>query len=267
MAQGRMLHSRVSRNVLLPRLHQLANERVGSGAGGDACLLYLMCIPHLDKEARMDGDPCLVRGKSVPRFSAMTDERVEVFIKLMHEIGLVVWYEVGGCHWLFFPGMRKAQIGWRPDREPDSEIPPPPANCRQCAVTPPPEEEEEVEHEEKTFPGSVTQGGQEGLKLDPPGSEPGFDFEAVYALYPRKEGRKKGLQRCRSQIRTREKYDALLIAVRNYATAKADVESQFIKHFDSWMNGPWEDWVSPTPQMMQPRAGPRSRSRGMGFTD
>lgn len=66
-----------------------------------------------------------------------------------------------------------------------------------------------------------------------------FDFDAVYDLYPRKLGRKKGLQRCRSQIKTREKYDALLRAVKNYA---AHADPAYTKHFDTFM-GCWEDYV------------------------
>jgi hypothetical protein len=81
-------------------------------------------------------------------------------------------------------------------------------------------------------------------------AERGFDFESVYALYPRKEGRKKGLQRCRSQITTRLKYDALARAVKNYsAKVKAEhTEPQYVKQFDTFM-GCWEDFVDYQPQL------------------
>jgi hypothetical protein len=74
----------------------------------------------------------------------------------------------------------------------------------------------------------------------PPAAQEVFDFEAVYALYPRKEGRKKGLARCRSSVKSRSKYDALLRAVKNYAATVTDVS--YAKHFDTFM-GCWEDYV------------------------
>jgi hypothetical protein len=71
-----------------------------------------------------------------------------------------------------------------------------------------------------------------------------FDFEAIYAAYPRKLGRKKGLQRCRSAIRTQAKFDALQAAVKHYTAFVAGKDVEFVKHFDSFMSV-WEDWVEP----------------------
>ena len=83
-----------------------------------------------------------------------------------------------------------------------------------------------------------------------------FDFDAGYSLYPRKEGRKKGLQRCRSQITTRSKYDAWLTAVKNYAAKilAEGAEPRFVKQFDTFM-GCWEDFVEYQPPLI--RAGSR----------
>lgn len=92
---------------------------------------------------------------------------------------------------------------------------------------------------------------------DTPAS-PEFDFEDVYREYPRKEGRKKGLQRFKSQITTREKYDALVVAVKNYAASITD--PKYTKHFDTFM-GCWEDyggdWKPPAP------AQPTSTNKSM----
>lgn len=81
-----------------------------------------------------------------------------------------------------------------------------------------------------------------------------FDFESVYDAYPRKEGRKKGLQRCRSQITTRLKYDALVKAVKNYAEKVAieGTETRFVKQFDTFVNC-WEDWVEYQPPLLTER--------------
>lgn len=102
--------------------------------------------------------------------------------------------------------------------------------------TPKPTANQEQEQEqEKTFPAAAPRETSSGLK---------FDFEAVYAAYPRKLGRKKGLQRCRSGIKTQAKYDSLLAAVKHYTAFVAGTEDKFIKHFDSFMSA-WEDWITP----------------------
>lgn len=73
---------------------------------------------------------------------------------------------------------------------------------------------------------------------------PKFDFEFIYAHYPRKLGKKIGLKRCASQIKTPDQYAKLLLAVSNYSDQMRidDVEPQFIKYFSSFMNS-WEDWT------------------------
>lgn len=85
----------------------------------------------------------------------------------------------------------------------------------------------------------------------PPDEE--FDFEVGYALHLNKEGKKKGMQRCRSQITSRSKYDAWMRAVRNYA-AKMRSEGREVKHtkqWDTFMNA-WEDYVNPGGSLKQP---------------
>jgi uncharacterized protein YdaU (DUF1376 family) len=100
---------------------------------------------------------------------------------------------------------------------------------------------------ENTIPDFQTKSGE--TQVEPESSK--FDFEAVYLAYPRKDGKKKGLQRCRSQITSRSKYDALLRAVKNYAAlVEAEARSpEYIKQFDSFMSV-WQDYVEPT----KPRA-------------
>ena len=103
----------------------------------------------------------------------------------------------------------------------------------------------------------------EGLKCDPRNAAKPrglkFDFEAIYALYPRKLGRKRGLKLCESRIKSAELYSALERSVMNYArTVEAErTEQQFIKHFDTFM-GCWEDWIDPPPT---PRATPTRGGR------
>lgn len=78
----------------------------------------------------------------------------------------------------------------------------------------------------------------------PRSSQSKFDFENIYKKYPRKEGKAKGLEKCRKQIKTQEDYDALSIAIDRYS-AHCSSSGQYFKHFDSFMTT-WRDWVDPT---------------------
>lgn len=72
--------------------------------------------------------------------------------------------------------------------------------------------------------------------------KPKFDFEYIYALYPKKVGKTKGMIKCKSQIKTLEKYDQLVDAVNNYKKQTAKTESKYIKHFATFMSC-WEDYI------------------------
>ena len=71
-----------------------------------------------------------------------------------------------------------------------------------------------------------------------------FDFGLVYDLYPRKQGKQNGLKKCLKEIKTQEKYDNLLKAVKNYKleTDQNNTEQKYIKQFSTFM-GCWEDYV------------------------
>lgn len=69
-----------------------------------------------------------------------------------------------------------------------------------------------------------------------------FDLELLYAEYPRKEGKKIGLQRLGKIINTKEKYDSVLTAIINYSHQVKDSETRFIKQFSSFISV-WEDYL------------------------
>lgn len=72
----------------------------------------------------------------------------------------------------------------------------------------------------------------------------GFDFEAIYRAYPRKVGKKKGLEKLRRTVKTAVQFEHLGIAVANYAAAMESkgTAPEFVKQFDTF-SGCWEDWV------------------------
>lgn len=69
-----------------------------------------------------------------------------------------------------------------------------------------------------------------------------FDLEAIYAMYPRKEGKKKGMERLKAKIKKKEDYEKLLISVKNYVTLTLGKDRQYLKHFDSFVSV-WEDYL------------------------
>ena len=63
------------------------------------------------------------------------------------------------------------------------------------------------------------------------------------ALYPRKEGKKQGIIKCKAQIKTEEDFQRLKTSVENYAKKceSEKIEKKFIKQFSSFMSC-WEDY-------------------------
>lgn len=66
-----------------------------------------------------------------------------------------------------------------------------------------------------------------------------FDLEALYAKYPRKEGRSKGMEKLRKQIKTRKDYDDCERALAIYCRSETVLKG-FIKTFATWVNS-WRD--------------------------
>lgn len=75
-------------------------------------------------------------------------------------------------------------------------------------------------------------------------SAPRFDFESLYELYPRKLGKKQGIEKAKRQVKTPEQFDNLKRAVRRYAAycASMKLEASYIRYFSSFMTS-WEDWI------------------------
>lgn len=76
-----------------------------------------------------------------------------------------------------------------------------------------------------------------------------FDFNALYAKYPRKEGKPAGLIQCRKQIKTQADYDALSRAIDRYAAQRAK-DGVELKMFSTFLGSertghPWREWCDP----------------------
>lgn len=82
------------------------------------------------------------------------------------------------------------------------------------------------------------------LELVP--SAPPLDLDALYASYPRKEGKAKGMAKLKRVITTPAQYERFANAVRNYSKHVVGRPLDKVKQFDSFMSC-WEDYADGLP--------------------
>lgn len=117
MARGRMISQSVSTDK---RLNELSVE---------AELVFLLTIPHLDRDGLLLADAPILAGKVCPRREALRPLMESIIEEWIH-LGLVLAYECEDGTILFFTGFAKNQAGMRYDREPKSTLPSPPGYTR-----------------------------------------------------------------------------------------------------------------------------------------
>jgi hypothetical protein len=111
MAEGRFLSKSIATSGQLKRVSL------------EADYLFTRCIPHLDREGRLDGDPDVVKAMACPLRSELTPEMIAVCLGELDTVGLIVWYEVDGQQIVYFPGFKDHQRGMKPERERPSRYP------------------------------------------------------------------------------------------------------------------------------------------------
>lgn len=76
-----------------------------------------------------------------------------------------------------------------------------------------------------------------------------LDFDKIYQQYPRKLGKKKGIERLKALIKTPEQLARFERAVRNYANLVQGNDPKYTKHFSSFVSC-WEDYAElPTQEL------------------
>lgn len=111
MARGRFISKTISEN------EELASVPI------EAALLFTWCIPHLDREGRMSGNPELIKATTCPLRPEIDSGSIPDLLRSLAGTGLVRWYEVEGRSVLAFPGFERHQVGLRRDREAASRYP------------------------------------------------------------------------------------------------------------------------------------------------
>lgn len=111
MAEGRMLKKRIAKSRKLAAAKPLSR------------LLYLMILPHLDIEGRIEGDPLLVRAQCIPYFN-WAIKQVDSFLEDLANVGLILLYTFEEETYIEFVRFDSFQ-NLRTDREAPSTIPAP----------------------------------------------------------------------------------------------------------------------------------------------
>jgi hypothetical protein len=117
MARGRILSTNVARD---PELNSLSTE---------ALLLYLMAVPHLDRDGLVDGDPTLLWALVAPRQTSLLP-KAPALIDEWVNVGLVIRYAWKDGAVLFFKGFPRHNANMTYKREPPSRFPAPPSFVR-----------------------------------------------------------------------------------------------------------------------------------------
>lgn len=145
MPRGRMLNKEISVNKKLPKVST------------EAQLLFTWCIPHLDCEGKIFGNPDQIKGIVVPYLEKFTVKKVETYLKELSDVGLIFIYG-NGCKYLYFIGFESNQ---RIDksRESPSIIPnPTPAELQQNSS--------ETPHEVKLSKVKISKEEEDGVKIE-----------------------------------------------------------------------------------------------------
>lgn len=117
MAQGRMLNKSVATDKALNTLSI------------EAHFLYMMTVPHLDRDGLILGDAPVLFATAVPRRPELAG-RIDELVNEWINSGLVTAYEGNDGRILYFRGFRKNNPTMRYDREGGSQLPPPPGMLR-----------------------------------------------------------------------------------------------------------------------------------------
>jgi hypothetical protein len=106
----------------------IATSRQLDALSWRAELLFYRCIPYLDRDGLIDGDPVVVKATTCPRSTKLPAACIGDLLQELHEKELIRWYEVDGVSVAFFPGFRTHNKGMKYDREAASRLPAPPKN-------------------------------------------------------------------------------------------------------------------------------------------
>lgn len=117
MARGRMVSKALSTSQKFARLNTVAGKRA------EFCqLLFPLLVAHADDYGRQSGDTFTVKHAVVPT-SPRKEADVAFALQCLHDVGLVVWYEIEGRKYLEIVDFDKHQTGLHKRTTPDIPAP------------------------------------------------------------------------------------------------------------------------------------------------
>jgi hypothetical protein len=160
MARGRMVSKALSTSQKYARLTDVAGKRA------EFCqAMYPLLVAHADDFGRLSGDAFTVKHAVVPT-SPRKEADVEIALSALHEVGLIVWYEVDGRKCIQIVDFERHQSGLH--KRTGSEFPEASGNFREIPS-------EQKGREQKRTEGKGREGSAEAqtpLASVPPESDP-----------------------------------------------------------------------------------------------
>lgn len=96
----------------------------------------------------------------------------------------------------------------------------------------------------RTLPATCSTDRQTNERTDRQPTISSFNFDVVYQNYPKKIGKKKGLEKLKRIIKTEQDYKNLEKALKNYTTHldNENAELKYVKQFSTFVNC-YDDWI------------------------
>ena len=224
MASGKKSYFRHYNDAFNDAKIQKAIELLGYEGYAYYFILIELFAKHCENEVK---NPIIIHQQTVRILLRKSQQSCNKVVRKLQESGLFVVTFRESLYEFSVPNLAKYLGKY------DTKLPPNAPNKRKE------KERKEKEKERKDIVGKP-----DDLQiLDVKGKIEKFDIESIYALYPKKEGKKKGMDRLKREIKTYEKFTQLETAVKNYNFKCQDTDIQFIKQFSSFASC-WEDYFS-----------------------
>jgi hypothetical protein len=204
-----MLNKEISVNKKLPEVSTFAQ------------LLFTWCIPHLDCEGKIFGNPEQIKGIVVPYLKNFSIKRIEKCLAELNNIGLILLYG-DDCKYISFNGFSTNQ---RIDKGKEA-----------VSIIPDPAPEE-LQSKSGITPGKVKISKD---KLN----DQAYDFESLWKKYPRKEKMKDALKHFNASVKTEQDWIDINNALDNYCKTENVQKgiTKYIQQGGTWFNN-WRDYI------------------------
>lgn len=224
---------------------EILDDEVSASLPDSAWRLWVSMWLLADDAGRLRGSPPWLRGQIFWARPEVDDEETNALLSVLEASRVIVRYQVGQKTYFQVRNWTKHQ---RIDKPRGSAIPGPSdiPSGRPPRLLPEAsslDRERDIEKEKDI--------AREPLLFALAGTRPNFDLAEIYDLYPRKEGKQKGLEKLKKTITTVEEFYRCKKAVENYASSRAGEDPNFTKHFSTWSSC-WEDYVDFKPPKQLP---------------